>query len=76
MGDGRLDNQWKDCPECAKTTTRKWGPVMHIPSEGRTDIVKCWSCGHEEPRFTKEEKPAGAEQYNYLTEQWEPEKTD
>ncbi len=44
--------------------------------EGRTDIVKCWLCGHVEPRFTMvdEEKPTGAEQFNYLTGKWEPEK--
>ena len=79
LGDGRIDNTWRDCPKCPPQESYygRWSyrPRMHIPMEGRTDIVKCWKCGHVEPRFS-EKRPLQAEQYNYLTEQWEPEKID
>jgi len=26
--------------------------------EGRTDIIKCWSCGYEEPRFVAPDQEA------------------
>lgn len=51
LGDGRRDNENTDCPKCPARQPYGWKPMMHIPWEGRTDIVKCWSCGHEEPRF-------------------------
>lgn len=53
LGDGRRDNAYKQCPKCAPSAPHRWTPMMHIPMEGRTDIVKCWKCGHEEPRFVE-----------------------
>jgi len=54
LGDGRRDNTYRDCPKClTRTSPYSWKPTMHVPMEGRTDIVKCWSCGHEEPRFVE-----------------------
>lgn len=51
MGDGRRDQNYMPCPQCPINDPHYWKPRMHIPHNGRTDIVKCWNCGHEEPRF-------------------------
>ena len=52
LGDGRRDNNYRPCPKCPKDDPKYWKPRMHIPPEGKTNIVKCWNCGHEEPRFS------------------------
>lgn len=51
------DQNYKRCPQQHEDYIW-WGPLMMIPREGRTDIVRCWQCGHEEPRFQEvEEEP-------------------
>lgn len=56
------------CPECTPDDVReewarrrRWwttrGYRMRGASEGRTDIVRCPSCSHEEPRFVEVPDP-------------------
>lgn len=57
LGDGRRDNTFKTCPKCQPCEPiSHWSPLMYVPMEGRTDIIKCWSCGYEEPRFVDDGK--------------------
>lgn len=61
LGDGRRDNTYKDCPKCSPQQPNSWVPTMHVPSEGRTDIIKCWHCGHVEDRFVEPDQEAEKE---------------
>jgi hypothetical protein len=39
------------CPDCKETGRRPRWAFLSTPSEGRTDIVRCWRCKYEGPRF-------------------------